>query len=177
MDRRKALIFLLLLLPLPAAAQRLAFKTNLLYLAAATPNLEAELVLGERISVAASVWGSRNPYWRDKTVEVDTPTRFIGLQPEFRFWFNGRPLTRFYAGVNLLATAYDYPYRETLFQGNAWGAGLTAGYVFNLSRRLGLEVGGGAGLLFYRGKRNDEWSSGYKLSPNQLRVSLVYIFK
>ena len=177
MKRRALIFFLFVLLSLPAAAQRMAVKTNLLYLATGTPDLGAELVVGERISLSFSVFGSRNPYWRDKSLGEETVTRFIALQPEVRYWFNGRPLTRFYAGVNLLASAYDYPFRERVYQGNAAGAGLTVGYVFNLTRKLDLELSTGAGLLLYRGKREEEFTNGYKLCPQKLGVTLVYIIK
>ena len=48
MDWRKIILFLLLTLPIPAAAQRIAVKSNVLYLAAGTPDVGAELVIGEQ---------------------------------------------------------------------------------------------------------------------------------
>ena len=177
MDWRKIILFLLLTLPIPAAAQRIAVKSNVLYLAAGTPDVGAELVIGERTSLSLSVSGTHNPYWRDKSLGEEVSTRFIALQPELRYWFNGRPLTRFYAGVSMIASAYDYPFRGTLYQGNALGAGLTAGYAFNLTRRLDLELSTGAGLLFFRSKREEDFSKGYMLCPQKLGVTLVYIIK
>ena len=77
----------------------------------------------------------------------------------------------------MIASAYDYPFRGTLYQGNALGAGLTAGYAFNLTRRLDLELSTGAGLLFFRSKREEDFSKGYMLCPQKLGVTLVYIIK
>ena len=181
------LIFsLLLLLPIAAAAQRFAVKTNVLSLAAASPEVGFELVTGERISLSLSAIGTVNPYWRDRSFGEDT-SLFV-LRPEVRYWFNGRPLTRFYAGVSALAAAYDFPYRQVLHKGNAAGAGLTVGYVFNLTRRLDLEISTGTGTVFYWGKRyagesplpmEDRMPNtrGYKLMPVDLGISLVYIIR
>ena len=188
MSSRLSLIALLLLLPLGAQAQRIAVKTNLLSLGAATPELGVELVCGEKTSLALSAWGTRNPYWRDLSFGAETPTTLLALEPEFRYWFNGRPLTRFFAGVNAQFLSYDYPFQGTLYKGNAAGAGLIAGYVFNLGKRLDLEISAGSGMLFYRGKRQvfeeplpleDQMpdSRGAKLVPTKLGVSLVYIIR
>jgi hypothetical protein len=179
---------LLLLLPLQGAAQRLAIKTNVLSLATATPNLGFELVTGERLSLSISAFGSANPYWSDHSLGEETGTSFFAMRPEIRYWFNGRPLTRFYAGVNVLAATYDFPLWGMLHKGTAAGPGLSFGYVINLGKRLDLEFTSGAGLLFYWGKRfsgdtplpaEDTMpdTKGYKLTPNQLGISLVYIIK
>ena len=179
---------LFLLLPLQAAAQRLAVKTNVLSLAMATPDLGFEMVTGEHLSLSVSAFGTSNPYWRDRSLGDDIFTSLFAVQPELRYWFNGRPLTRFYAGVNVLAATYDFPLWEVLHKGTAAGPGLSFGYVLNLGKRLDLEFSSGAGLLFYWGKRfsgdtsipledtmPDTW--GYKLVPTQLGVTLVYIIK
>lgn len=179
---------LLLLLPLQAAAQRLAVKTNVLSLAATAPDIGFELVTGEKVSLALNMTFAQNPYWRDRSLGEEVPTSFFILKPEARYWFNGRPLTRFYAGVNALAASYDFPLWEVLHKGTAAGVGLTAGYVINLGKRLDLELSTGAGLLFYWGKRHaggapfpleDEMTAvhGYKLTPNHLGITLVYIIK
>jgi len=179
---------LMLLLPLPGAAQRLAVKTNLLSLAGATPDLGFEVVTGEHASFSLTAFGTVNPYWRDKSLGEEVQTTLFAVQPEFRYWFNGRPLTRFFTGVNALAAAYDFSMVGRLHKGNAAGIGLTAGYVINLTKRLDVEFSTGAGLLFYWGKRYadgtplpledempDTW--GYKLSPTKLGITLVYIIK
>lgn len=179
---------LFLLLPLQAGAQRLAVKTNVLSLATATPHLGFEMVTGEHVSLSLSAFGSSNPYWRDKSLGEDVSTRFFALRPEVRYWFNGRPLTRFFAGANILAGSYDFPLWGTLHKGTLAGPGLSVGYVINLGKRLDLEFTSGAGVLFYWGKRSAGDGSvpaednlpktwGYKLTPNQLGITLVYIIK
>lgn len=179
----------LLLLPvLQAAGQQIAVKTNVLSLTAGVPEIGFELVTGEKHSLSVSAFGTYNPYWRDKSLGKDVSTSLFAVQPEFRYWFNGRPLTRFYAGANALAAAYGFSFKGELHKGNAAGAGLTVGYVLNLGSRLNLELSSGAGLLFYWGKRYDGSSplppedqmpatKGYKLMPTHLGVTLVYIIK
>jgi len=180
---------LLLTLPFQASAQRLAVKTNVLSLAMATPDLGFELVTGEHMSLSISAYGTHNPYWRDLSAGEDMNTSLFVIQPEVRYWFNGRPLTRFFAGVDAMAVSYDFPLMEVVHKGNAAGAGLTAGYVFNITKRLDLEISTGAGALFYWGKRADTREGalpaedgmpqtwGYKLMPNKIGISLVYIIK
>ena len=179
---------LCLLLPVSAAAQRFAVKTNALSLAAATPHLGFELVTGEKMSLCLSAFGTYNPYWRDRSLGEATSTSLFVLRPEVRYWFNGRPLTRFYAGIAGLAASYDFPFGSVLHKGNAAGAGLTVGYVFNLGRRLDLEISTGAGAVFYWGKRHagegqlpaeDSMTAtrGYKMMPVDLGITLVYIIR
>ena len=180
-------LLLVLLLPVPAAAQRMAVKTNIPSLALGTPDLGFELVVGEHISLSLSASGTYNPYWRDKSAGEDVNTSFLLVQPEVRYWFNGRPLTRFFAGVNTLAASYDFPYRQVIHKGNAAGAGLTFGYVLNLTKRLDIEFSSGAGMVFYWGKRAGSEAfdledslpdtRGCKLMPTRLGISLVYVFK
>lgn len=182
-------LLLVLLLPVPAAAQRIAVKTNIPSLALGTPDLGFELVVGEHTSLSLSAFGTYNPYWRDKSAGEDVNTSFLIVQPEVRYWFNGRPMTRFFTGVHALAASYDFPLRQVIHKGNAAGAGITFGYVFNLTKRLDIEICSGAGMVFYWGKRvgtggeafdledsmPDTWGS--KLMPTKLGVSLVYVFK
>ena len=92
-------LLLLVAFPQKGAAQRLAVKANVLSLAALTPDVGIEVVTGERTSVALSVLGHYNPY--------GLKSKMLAVQPEFRFWLNGRPLTREYVGVCAFVTTYD----------------------------------------------------------------------
>ena len=182
-------LMLVLLLPVPAAAQRMAVKTNIPSLALATPDLGFELVTCEHVSLSLSAFGTYNPYWRDLSAGKDVTTSFLVIQPEVRYWFNGRPMTRFYAGVGALAATYDFPYMQVIHKGNAAGAGLSFGYMLSLSKRVNIEFSSGAGMVFYWGKRQAAGGEafqtedslpdtrGCKLMPTRLGVSLVYIFK
>lgn len=81
-----SIFFLLLLCSFPTLhAQQLAVKTNGLMLAAMAPNIGCEFVVGERSSIDISAFGAVNIY--------GNKAKMIGLLPEYRYWFNGRPMT------------------------------------------------------------------------------------
>ena len=182
---RLALPFIFSLLLLIAAgreacAQQFAVKTNALFDAALTPDIGVELVTGEHSSVALSVFGHWKPYGIN--------SKMISVQPEFKYWFNGRPLVREYIGATAFATAYDINVNNHVYTGNAVSLGITGGYVFPLNDRLNIEFSGGFGLLFFRQKQylsnlsyNPEFSPvnayGYKLFPSKLGVTFIYIIK
>ena len=77
-----------------AHAQQVGIKTNALMWAAATPNLGCEVVVGEHSSIDLSTFGHINPYGLD--------SRILAFQPEFRYWFNGRPMIREYIGISTI---------------------------------------------------------------------------
>lgn len=183
---------LLCLLPLKAGAQQVAVKTNVLSWAALTPDLGVEVVTGEHTSVALSVFGHYLPF------KDGRPSQLAVLQPEFRYWFNGRPLTREYLGISAFWAYYDSPYytrlllKDQVFSGNALALGVSGGYVFSLGARWGLELSGGTGLLVFRQKHyweGDQYdayyggqqtatnSKGYKIFPVKLAVTFIYIIR
>lgn len=183
---RSALLLLLLLCGIPAAlhAQQIAVKTNGLMLAAMTPNIGCEFVVGERSSIDLSAFGSINIY--------GNKAKMIGIQPEYRYWFNGRPMTREFVGIAALGVSYDITWGKHIYQGDAAGAGITFGYAMNLSKRLNVEFYGGFGAVYFHQKQyyvNDNYedytgnegshanANGYKLLPIKLGVSVSYIFK
>lgn len=143
-------------------AQQVTIKTNGLMWLAMMPNAGCEFVVGERSTVDLSAFGSMN-IWGNKA-------KILGFQPEYRYWFNGRPMTREYVGVGALATSYDITWGEKVYEGDAGGIGLTFGYVLNfgtkeskgkgfaatlhkLGRRLNVEFYAGCGLVFFQQKQ------------------------
>ncbi len=179
-----------------AAAQNIAVKTNALMWAALTPNLGCEIVTGEHTSIELSAFGHKNPY--GLTSEI------IAVQPEFRYWFNGRPMIREFVGIGAVLTRYDMTigqkildgdlvrHMRQVYDGDAVGIGITGGYVFALGKRLNLELAGSFGLLFFRQKqyfeqdKYDDYyvaapkkanSKGYKFFPVDLGVTFTYILK
>ena len=183
--RSTLLIVLLWLCSLPVLhAQQVAVKTNGLMLAAMAPNLGCEFVVGERSSIDLSAFGAVNIY--------GNKAKMIGFQPEYRYWFNGRPMTREFVGIAALGVSYDITWGRHIYQGDAAGAGITFGYSFNLSKRLNVECYGGFGAVFFRQKQyyvNDNFedfqkneaahanATGYKLLPIKLGVSISYILR
>ncbi len=165
-------------------AQQVAIKSNGLMWLAMMPNAGCEFVVGERSTIDLSVFGSVN-IWGNKA-------RILGFQPEYRYWFNGRPMTREYVGVAALGASYDITWGDKVYEGDAGGLGLTFGYVMNLSKRLNVEFFAGCGLVFfqqkqyYEGDHFDDYTGtgavqanakGYKLLPMKLGVSVSWILK
>ena len=40
----------------------------------------------------------------------------IGLLPEYRYWFNGRPMTREFVGIAALGVSYDITWGDRIYQ-------------------------------------------------------------
>lgn len=167
-----------------ASAQQIAIKTNVLSDLLLTPNLGLELVTGEHVSLDFTFTGNYIPFWVN--------SKILAFQPECRFWFNGRPLTREFIGVTALATMYDFTLGQRVYDGEAAGGGFTGGYVFNLTERWNFELAGGVGVIFFNMKQYhkddnyDDYVSdgetaanawGYKILPIKLGVSFSYIIK
>ena len=162
-------------------AQQVGIKTNALMWAGMTPNIGCEVVVGEHSSVDLSTFGHIKPYGMN--------SKMITFQPEYRYWFNGRPMVREYIGVAAMITTYDMTVNKYVYDGNALSIGLTGGYSFLLGTNWRLELCGGFGLLFFNQKQyyeaNDYYvdktveanSMGYKLFPAKLGVSFTYIIK
>ena len=165
-------------------AQQVALKTNVLMLGGATPNLACEIVTGEHSSVDLSLFG----HWTLYSMN----SRLMGFQPEFRYWFNGRPMVREYIGIAALVVTYDMTLGKNVYDGDAAGVGFSGGYCFIWGKRLNLECYGGFGLVVFRQKqyyKQDHYDDyfpdgiirpnahGYKLLPIKLGVSLSYIIK
>ena len=176
--------------PREAKAQRLAVKTNVLSWAALTPDIGLELVVGNRTSIAVSAFGTYAPL-------KNYPIKLVAIQPEFRYWFNGRPLTREYIGVCAFGATYDLTLpagadRANIFKGDAVAVGLTGGYVFSLGKRWNFELSGGTGLMLFRQKQYFEGDNyedyfvgvnsspntwGYKIFPVKLAATFIYIIR
>lgn len=164
-----------------AHAQQVGVKTNALMWAALTPNFGCEVVVGEHSSIDISAFGHKNPY--------GLTSKVLAFQPEYRYWFNGRPMVREYIGVSAMLVSYDMNMRKYVYNGNAASLGLSGGYAFILGSNWRLELCGGFGLLFFKQKQyyetddfyvdkvNPANSWGYKLFPAKIGISFTYIIK
>lgn len=186
---------------LDARAQQFGVKTNALMWGVATPNAGVEIVVGERSSLDLSAFYKPvlNP---DKGVFFNS--NIIGFQPEYRYWFNGRPMTREFIGVSAMFADYALTSADSatnmryVYDGNAVSLGIVGGYSFILGKkndevkRWRLELCGGFSVLGFLQKRygvNDNYddyfigepvkanSWGYKLFPAKLGVTFTYIIK
>lgn len=164
-----------------AGAQQVALRSNVLNDVLLTPDIGLEMVTGEHSSLSVSVFGHSKPYGID--------SKLIAAQPQFRWWFNGRPLVREYVGIVALFSSYDMSMGERSYKGIAGGIGITGGYVLPLGRRWGVEFSGGVGVVAFSQRRSSRYDSfgdldgeahnsrGYKLMPMNLGVTFIYIMK
>ena len=164
-----------------AGAQQVALRSNVLNDVLLTPDIGLEMVTGEHSSLSVSIFGHSKPYGID--------SKLIAAQPQFRWWFNGRPLVREYVGIAALFSSYDMSMGERSYKGIAGGIGITGGYVLPLGKRWGVEFSGGVGVVAFSQRRSSRYDSfgdldgeahnsrGYKLMPMNLGVTFIYIMK
>lgn len=175
-------ILLMLFCSLRGGAQQLVVGTDVMLDAFQTPNLGAELITGERTSISLNVLGNYKPWGNNM--------KMVAAQPEFRYWFSGRPIHKWFVGLGALASSYDMEWKDKIYNGSALGFGLTFGYVFNLNQRLNLDFHAGYGMIAYRQKEyfvNDYYddytnssvvnAKGYYLLPTRIGISLTYILR
>ena len=176
---------LLALSCLAARAQMVAVSTDVLMDALMIPQVGAELVVGERTSVGLGLFGSSKPWGKQ--------VKLAGLQPEWRYYFSGRPMHRHFVGVGALGTTYDITWKGKVYDGYAVGLGVTFGYVIALTKRLNIDLHAGIGIVGYWQKEYFEAdsyeqdmdygapaqanASGYVLLPTRVGVSVTYILK
>lgn len=174
----------LILFSTKASAQQIGVKTNALMWTALTPNIGCEVVVTDRTSLELSMFGHYDPYGLD--------SKLFAVQPEFRYWFSGRPMTREFVGVSAMIADYDMIIRNHVYDGSAGSVGMIGGYAFSLGRSWRFELSGGVAILCFRQKqyyRHDNYddyfieqespvnSWGYKLFPAKLGVTFTYIIK
>lgn len=179
------LLFVGFFATLGANAQMLAVNTDVATDLLQMPSLGFELVTGERTSLSLNAMGGYNPWGKEVKVMV--------LQPEFRCYLSGRPMSREFIGLGALASNYDIHWAGKVYDGHAIGMGLTFGYVYALSKRLNLDIHAGFAAIFYRQKEYYEGdlydvdypvngvlhpnAHGYTLLPTRIGVSFTYILK
>lgn len=182
MKKIKVLLALILGIYCSAKAQTFAVNTDLSMLALQTYNIGAEMTIGNRSTLELSVFGNNKPYFhRDM--------RIIGVQPEYRYYFGGRPMYHHFVGLGLLAADYNMIWGNKRYDGTAWGGGLTFGYVISLTTRLSIDAHAGVGLVFSHHKeeimdgtnfllKNDAFAKegfwGYRILPTKIGITLSY---
>ena len=177
------LIFIMALGTCIAHAQKLSVNTDLMMLATQTYNFGAEMTIGNRSTLGLTVFGNHNPYIHDNM-------KVFGVQPEYRYYFGGRPLYHHFVGLGLLAADYNFVQKGKRYDGYALGAGLTFGYVFALTNNLNVDLHAGFGLvrtsytktyldgstIYVNGttRPTEEGFVGMRLIPTKIGVSLSY---
>lgn len=173
----------------PIDPRKFALKTNLVWGAAGlAPNIAGEIGLGGRTSLEFSAGINR---WNlEGSPEDNQKTAHWILKPEFRYWlcerFNGHffGVHAIYADYNVgghdIPTLFEKEYR---YRGQAYGGGISYGYLWPLSKRFGVEFTAGAGVLRLDYERSDctwcarggEETGKTWLGPTSLGVKVVWM--
>lgn len=120
--------------------------------------------------------------WNPWTFSGNKKMKHFTVSPQWRYWTRESYLGHFLGG-NLIGSRYNVGLDEYRFEGWAYGAGVSWGYAWLLSKRLNLEVQAGIGVVRTNYTRFDCGTCGDFLSkeskwfmvPNRLAVSLVYV--
>lgn len=143
--------------PHKAAAQIFAVRANALAACTATLNLGVEVALTDRWSLEGAL------FWNPLRTE-DLATSFRAVQLGARYWFYETQVGPF-VGAQLSHVNYLVGRRTRRYDGRAWGAGLSCGYSWMLSKRWSVAVEGGLGLFHTKDTRRDptvsDWDDEY----------------
>ena len=169
------LVFLSLCVSMHLHAQKVALKTNAPEWLTATPNMEAEFVLGKHVSLNVGI--AVNP-----VSMKNYKTTFIHFQPEVRYWLN-RPMVSHFIGLTAFANNFNIMVNKKHHKGDAVATGVTYGYAWILSQHWNMEATAGVGVLKYRQfkydkgtpKPNDVNDSKTIIAPIKLGLSFVYL--
>ena len=178
---------------LEGKAQRIAVKTNILYDAAATINIGAELGVAPKWTIDVS--GNYNNW----NMSHERRWKHWFVQPEARYWFCER-FGGHFVGVHAIGGKFnignldnDFKFLGTnfsvlsdqRFQGWAVGGGLAYGYSYMLNEHWNLEAELGLGYAYMKYDRYPCAVCGDKIAEDQshnywgvtkLAINLVYLF-
>jgi hypothetical protein len=167
-----------------------AIKTNLLFDLGTAVNIEAEVPIGRRWSVAGE-WIF--PWWLSKSSQIAVEVGVATL--EVRHWLGKddtrQPLTGWFVGVHGGWGYYDLEWKDKGRQGELWHAGLSGGYAHTINRsgNLRMEYSLGVGYMNsdYTGyvpqkDSNGDWHLMRRkeakldyFGPTRAKVSLVWM--
>lgn len=191
-------LILLLASAFPAAGQ-FAVKTNLLYDATTTPNLGAEIGVGQR-NTFSLVYGL-NP-WSFSSDSGKRKIRHWVVMPEYRWWlcskFDGHFFGVHAMGGQFNAANMNIPFpgvffggdnitkglRDHRYQGWYVGGGVTYGYQWVLGKHWNFEAEIGAGYNYVNYKKFNCADCGGKIGEGhtnyvgltKLGLSFIYLF-
>jgi hypothetical protein len=167
-----------------------AVKTNLLFDVATAVNLEVEVPLGRRFSLAGEFVF---PWWLLESKQIAMQGNLGTL--EARYWLGRRvdkpSLAGWFLGVHGGWGRYDLEWKTTGSQGTLWYGGLSGGYAHTINRKgnLRMEYSLGVGYLHtaytsYNPQQDydDSWhlmrqkdAKRIFIGPTRAKVSLVWM--
>lgn len=185
---------LMLLLTASVQAQVTGIKTNVLYLATASPNIGVEWPMGRHWTGTLSC--GYNPFRLGTVRDSDGNAinsklhHWLG-SGEVRYWFCEK-----FVGWNMGINAFGGEYnaggisfipalKEDRFEGWGAGAGITIGYQVPLSPRWGLDFSIGGGYVYTEYTKYEGCACGDELGrykkhlwgPMKAAVSVVYFLR
>lgn len=166
-----------------------AVKTNLLYDLGSALNLEMEVPIGQRWSVAAE-WIFPWWLWEKKQYALEVLNGNI----EGRYWWGNRAgrdqLTGWFTGIYAGGGYYDVEWKTKGYQGEFISAGITGGFAHKIGGNWRMEYSLGMGYLGSKYREyipqecgcDDDWhlikqGSGRStwIGPTRAKVSLVFM--
>lgn len=144
-------------------------KTNVLYWAMATPNIEMEFYIGQRVSLnieGAYTWGWFLP--EDKAYHL------WNAGGEVRVWLKGqKKFIGHFFGVYASAGQYDFKFGQHGNQGDFYSAGITYGYTLPIRKKFNIEFSLGLGFISYSNNKY-EYVNGQNFSVEKTDNNMFY---
>ena len=177
-------IICILAVSLTTKAQMIAVNTDVVTDALQAPNLGFEMIVSNKSSI------SLNALYANKAMGKDI--KLVAIQPEYRHYISNRPMHGIFLGFGAIGSRYDISWSGKRYEGDAFGGGLTFGYVWDVTNRFCVDFHAGFGAVAYRQKEyklNSNYddsmengiiktnASGYYLIPTRIGISASYIIK
>lgn len=179
-----ALVAILWLTIIPVRAQIVSVNSDVLMDGCLLPNLGVEFGVNSKSSLSVNAMYGTHAFFND--------VKLTAIQPEWRFYFSGRPMYHHFIGIGALAASYEAHMNKKIYNGDGAGVGVTFGYVLPISNHFNIDFHAGCGMFFYRQKEYfeekgfDEFiedgiekanSHGSRMVPTRIGISLTYIIK
>ncbi len=159
-------------------AQKIGLRTSVAPWAVLAPNLGVDLTLNSNFSF--NIQATYRPNWKE-----DEYKEFCIIQPELRYWLNGRPQARHFVGFSAFYLDNEILHKERYYKGSGVAAGFTYGYSYVLSKHWNIEASLGVGALYSRQSNTAERIETtpkindccWRVVPMKCAVAFVYFFK
>lgn len=166
-----------------------ALKTNLLFDIATALNVEIEVPIGKRWSIAGEYIF---PWWLWE--KKQTSLEVMNGNLEGRYWLGNREnrevMTGWFAGIYGGGGYYDLEWKKKGYQGEFYSVGLTGGFTHKIGKNLRMEYSLGLGYLGTKYRKykacdcpeDGDWHlirerSGHEnwIGPTRVKISLVWM--
>ena len=186
-------VILLLIVAIAGSTHNISLGTNLLYWTTATPNVSVDVEIASHWSISSAIgYNAINflNYTTDEGVETNPKLHHYLGMAECKYWLH-ESHRGLYVGLHIFGGEYNvgglkWPafLRDTRYEGSAYGAGLSVGHKWPLSRGWNIEASLGVGYLHLDYTRYDCGACGRRLysrtrnliAPTKAAVTISYTF-